>query len=1843
MFESASPMRDASAETLRDDGGLILSRRRSERGSRLTLAVSAGHPTRGVVQRLQHEYALRSDLDSAWAARPIELCEDEGRPAVTFDDPGGELLSGLVDEPLGVAAFLRVAIGAAAAIGRAHEHGLVHRDLKPANILADTTTGQAWLMGFGLASRLPRERRPLDPPHVIEGTLAYMSPEQTGRMNRSVDSRSDLYSLGVTFYETLTGELPFSASDPVEWIHCHIARQAPSVLERRGDLPAQIAAVVAKLLEKPAERRYQTAAGLEADLRRCLEALTTRGQIEEFPLGTTDVSSRLIVPERLYGRERDIETLLAAFERVARGDELEVVLVSGYSGIGKSSVVNELHKALVPARGLFAAGKFDQHTRDVPYATIAQAFATLVRHVLAQSEDELAQWRDALMTALGANGRIITDLIPELEFVIGPQVPVPELPPAETQTRFQMTVRHFLAVFAHRDHPLALFLDDLQWLDAATRKLLGMLVSRGEGLSLLLIGAFRDNEVHAAHPLTPVLDAIRSSPARVNEVRLAALPLDEVGALVADALHGERSQTCTLAELVHEKTAGNPFFAIEFLTDLVHENHVVFDAQKAAWTWDTTRIRDQQPTDNVVELMAAKLTRLTSETQTLLRELSCLGHAATASVLARVHGVSVAEIEVVLWEARRIGFLLCANDTYAFVHDRIQEAAYSQVPEADRAPLHLRIGRLLHASLAPDAPADEVFGVISQLNRALQLVRDDDERAALRRLNVAAGKKAKSAIAYSNARDFLSTAADLLPNDAWSRDYTETFDLYLTLAECEFLAGSFAVSDALFATILTHARSNIDRATAHCVRLKLYQLAGRYEEACTRTSEVLRLFDVQLPESERDLEAATRAEYERVPALLRGRAIAELTGAPQIADPALVALVDLFVHTIPCAYIASPKLYALVTLKAVTLSLEHGNTAVSCRAYATFAAILISLFDDIPAGYQFSEMALRLNEKIGQPRDRGSLLMVHAHRVFLWRHPFSRALPIQEQAFTTCIEVGDLAYASYVATLNVWQAIEKGDTLDDVLVASVRYASFARQTNNAPVHALIRLKQQFVANLQGKTDDPLGMTDATFDEAANFAVLEKATFGSGIAFYFIMKEILASLRGRFAEALAAATACEPFLTTVTALAVEATHHFHHGLALAALAPSASAPRRSEFIRLLTHKARRFEEWATHCPQNFASRSSLLQAELARVEERDVDAMRLYEQAIRLARTHRRVHDEALALETAARFYAARGFDNNARAHYREAQTRYAQWGAHAKVAQLEGLHRDLREDADRPRVATTIETPIEQLDVATVVRVLQALSAELVLEKWVERLMTIALEDAGATRGVLFTAEGEQLHGLAEATVAPAGSATATRLPSGLHARWLTASDEAPATPATILRYVQRTHETVLLDDAVNSPYAADPYVGSRQSRSIVGLPLVKQGRLEGILYLENNLAPSVFTPRRAALLRVLVSQAAISLENARLYTDLRRENDARRRTEEALRRSEAFLAQAQALSSTGSFGYNATTGELVWSAETYRIFEFERDGTPARERLLDRIHPEDLPLVRDLLARINQRGEDFEIEYRLLFPDGRLKHLQVLGQATGGPGSDDFVGAVMDQTAAKEMAQALAFRDQVMGIVGHDLRNPLAAVLGIAGLAQLDSSLSNKAREQIAQMERSAQRMKELVETLLDFTRTRFAGKLPVSPCMTDLRDVCARVVSELAVGRPDREITLDTDGDSTGMWDPSRIAQVISNLVGNALSHGDRAAPIRLRIVGAPDEVRLDVHNRGPAIAPDILPVLFEPFRRGRGADDRAPRGLGLGLHIAKQIVAAHGGAIAVRSDADSGTTFSVTLPRGRAIANR
>ena len=1572
---------------------LCRGRRRDAGGGLASVLIEflvAEHPPPLALDRLAHEHGLKDELDAAWAARPLDLVREGGRTALLLEDLGGEPLERLLGEPMETGRFLRLAIDIAAALGRAHQRGLVHKDVKPANILVNCTDGRARLTGFGVASRLPRQRQAPEPPETIAGTLAYMAPEQTGRMNRSINSRSDLYSLGVTFYQMLTGGLPFTAADPMEWVHCHIARKPTPPADRVPAIPAPISDIVSKLLAKPAEERHQTAAGLEHDLRHCLEQWEAHGRIEAFSLGERDMPDRLVIPEKLYGREREVEALLAAFDRVVGGGEPELVLVSGYSGVGKSSVVNEGHKALVPARGVFAWGKFDQLKRDIPYSTLADAFGTLARQLLAKSDAELARWCEAFHEALGPNGQLIVDLVPELKLVVGELPPVPELEPQQAQSRFQLTMRRFIGVFARPEQPLALFLDDLQWLDAATLDLIEDVLTQADVRHLMLIGAYRDNEVDVAHPLARRLAAMRGSGAKVSEIKLAPLQLEHVRQLIADALHCEPARAAPLAQLVYTRTGGNPFFAIQFLHAFAGEGLLAFDPEAQQWNWDLQRIHHKGYADNVVDLMVGKLARAPPATRRALEDLACLGNVVDTKSLAIALGASEGEIHSALWDAVRQEMVERLPDSYRFVHDRVQEAAYALIPEEERAAAHLRIGRRLVAATPPKKREERIFEIVGQLNRGAALIGVLDEREDLAKLNLIAGKRAKAAAAHDAALTYFTAGRALQEENRWRRRYRIAFELELNSAECEYLLGDLASAEKRLAVLSTLVRGAVNSAAVTCLRINLYTTLDQSDRAVAVGLEYLRRIDGQWSLSA--TAGNVRREYDRLYQRLRSTPIEQLLDMPPMKDPDRCATMDVLTVLTSPALFTDLNLFRLVVSRMASLSLRHGNNDGSCLAYAWLGGVLGTYIGEYQAGFSFGRLGLDLVEKHGLDRFRARVYLVFAVHVAQWTQPLPMSRAFLRRAFEVAKESGDFSYAAYSCIDLVTNRIATSDLLSDVEQEADRGLEFARRVRFGLASDCIAGQLQLIRMLRGRTANFTSFNEAGFDEGRFEERLDNnPQLAIGACWYWIRKLQGSVYANDDASAIAATLKVAPLMWTAPTQFELAEYHFFGALARAAHCDLAPADEWPKHLEALADHYEQLVVWAKNCPVTFANRAALVGAEIARLESRELDALRLYEEAIRLARNEGFIQNEGLAHERAARFCAARGFQTSADAHLKSARRCFVSWGADGKVRQLDQLHPHLSQVGVASDPTSTVGAPVERLDLATVIKVSQAVSSEILLDKLLDTLMRAALEHAGAGRGLMILLRGDERRIAAEAITR--GDAVTVQL------RDETAT--AAGLPKSVLHYVLRTQEMVILDDvAAEHPFSADTYLRERKPRSILCLPLINQAKLIGVLYLENELASHVFAPGRVAVLKLLASQAAISLENSRLYRDLQEREAKIRRLVDA-NVVGIFIADFD--------------GRILEANDAFlRIVGYDREDLQAgRLRWTDLTPPDWREQDARWLLEHKSTGLRPPIEKEYFRKDGSRVPI-MLGSATIEEGGNQIVTFVVDLTERKAAEEAL-------------------------------------------------------------------------------------------------------------------------------------------------------------------------------------------------------------------------------------
>ncbi|WP_437644174.1 AAA family ATPase [Sorangium sp. So ce362] len=1471
-------------EVLHTGADTILYRaRRNEDGLPVVLKVLwRDHASPQALGRLRHEHEVASRLDVPVIvkAHAIEAFGDQ--VALVLEDFGGRSLDQLLDGPMPLERFLPLALRLSGALAELHRHHIIHKDIKPQNLLYNPDTGEVKITDLGIARLSPRAPEDLAHDAFVAGTLAYMAPEQTGRMNRSIDERTDLYSLGVTFYEMLTGTLPFQASDPVEWVHCHIALTPPSPHAIVPSIPPQLSAVVLKLLAKAAEERYQSALGLRHDLDLCFAQLRSRGAIEAFPLGQRDVSDRFQIPQRLYGREREVEALLVVFERVVAQGLPELVLVSGYSGVGKSSLVAELHGPVVRERGFFLSGKFEQLKRDVPYHAFLQAFRGLVQEILCVSEQELERWRLRLREALGASGGLLTGVLPELELLLGPQQPVPELPAVEARHRLHATLQRFVAACVQKEHPMVLFIDDLQWADAGSLQLLEQLVTYAEAEHLLLIGAYRDNEIGPAHPLALMLADARKRGARVTDIVLAPLSPSDVGALVAGAVHAPAEQVEPLSQLVYEKTGGNPFFAIQFLMELHQEGLVAFDAEAGTFRWDIAAIRDKGFSDNVVDLMVGKLKRLSAPAQEALKLAACLGSSLILDTLAVVAKRPATELGEALAEAVREGLLLRRNGAYRFLHDRVQQAAQALIPATQLAEVHLCIGRLLLKGRSAAEREDALFDIVGHLNRGAALIRSPAERDELAALNLRAGRRAKAAAAHETAAALFAAGMALLPEERWETQYELAHDLSLERAHAAYVIGSFEEAERLLGELMARTRTKVERAAVVELAVALNVTRGQVARAVEIGLSCLRAWDIEVSPSVTD--AQVEEETESVWQILGDRSIEGLIHLPAMTHPEIkIAMAVLRGVAIP-AWFVDQNLHYLLVMRMVKLSLRHGNAESSAHAYAAFARVLAPRFGRYKEAYLFGKLACDLADRSPVLAIKSPVFTLFGQQIVFWTRHYRETYSYTRLGFNAAMECGDWNNACYNCIWAPTFPLLCGEPLEDVLHQTEDRLGFVRKAGYAFVHDILLGVRYLIQTLRGRPVHFSMLDGSELDRAAFEARLLAGDSRSAHSQYYSLKAQALFVLGSPGEALTASSRVivdYDWRNDAHALVVES--FYYHALALAAVCGEAQPPE--ELPRALLDCERQLGAWAESCPPNFRHKHALVRAEIARLLGQEGEAIRLYEQAASSAREHGFVQHEAIACELAAGFYRARGLSTPEGAYLRKARAGYFRWGAHAKVEQLDQRYPDL---VERKPIAPTVTFAVraEQFDVLSVVKAAQSISGELKLPRLLEMLLRIVVEHAGAEEGYVLLVREDRL------------STAAAIAASGGEARLLDAGEEAAAAlPRSILNYVRRSHERVLLDDAaVRHPFSEDEYFTRKRPRSVLCLPIVRQARLLGLLYLENRLVAGVFTPARLSVLELLASQSAISLENAMLYSQVEQENAERRRAEHALKANQATL-----------------------------------------------------------------------------------------------------------------------------------------------------------------------------------------------------------------------------------------------------------------------------------------------------------------------------------------------------------
>ncbi|MEH1821250.1 MAG: AAA family ATPase [Nostoc sp.] len=1505
------------------------------------------YPTFVEIAQFRNQYIITKNLDIPGIVKTYSLENYRNSYVLVMEDFGGISLQdwrledkGKKENWLSLNEFFPIAIKIASTLEKLHRDRIIHKDIKPANILINSTTDEIKLIDFSIATLLPREVQFLTNTNILEGTLAYISPEQTGRMNRGIDYRTDFYSLGITFFQLLTGKLPFTSKDPTELVYSHIAKQPLKASRINSNIPPILSDIISKLMAKNAEDRYQSALGLKHDLEVCQSQWQETGNIAPFELGVRDISDCFVIPEKLYGRQSEVETLLAAFKRVTAG-ATEMILVAGFSGIGKTAVVNEVHKPIVRQRSYFIKGKFDQFQRDIPLSGLVQAFRDLIGQLLSESDAQIQQWKTKILRELGTQTQVIIDVIPEIEQIIGKQPPVRELSGSANQNRFNLLFQKFIQIFTMKERPLVIFLDDLQWADTASLKLIQLLMCENTLSSLsekteqldenqgglLLIGSYRDNEVSKAHPLYLTLQEIEKAAVNINTITLAPLHQGDLNHLIADTLHCPEVAAVPLTQMVFAKTKGNPFFSVQFLKALQDDGLIFLNLDVSHWQYDILKVKELALTDDVVEFIALQIEKLPIHTQKVLKLAACIGNQFDLKTLAVVNEKSVVDTASDLWQSLLDGLILPQTENYnifskgdaneflnhgiestqfsisnlqlpkyKFVHDRVQQAAYSLIPEEQKKPIHLKIGLLLLNNIPVAEKEEKIFELVNQFNIAVEFISPQAKRDELAQMNLIAGRKALASTAYPAAVKYLTIGIQLLASNSWETKHHLTLALYETATEAAYLAGNFQQMEELAKVVLVR-KPLLEKVKVYEVKIQAYGAQNKALEAVNTALTFLKLLGVEFPEhpSQSDIQSA----MSELTSNINGRPIESLINLPEMTEPQPLAIMRILSTSTSITYAVAPKLFPLIILKQIELSLEYGNAPLSAFGYSNYGLILSGLVGDIESGYQFGKLAASLVDKLNTKDVKAKIMLGFNTTIRHWKEHTKEVLEPLLEGYYAGLEIGDLEYAAYYLHSYSYSSYFIGKELTGLEREMATYSNVIKQINQETVFNWITIYQQSVLNLLGNIANPCHLCGEVYDEEKMLPLYLDANDVMGLFYLYVSKSHLCYLFQEYPSALENANLAEQYLQGGIGQLVTPLLYLYDSLARLAVYLEVSDSEQKCILNKVQANQQKMEHWANHAPMNYLHKYYLVEAEQYRVGGQYLEAMEFYDRAIFLAKENKYINEEALAQELTAKFYLEWGKHKIAQTYLTDAYYSYVRWGALAKVDDLAkrypqllapifqqeklsihsseestSLHNtsisSLSTLSNQQTVIASKTSISDSLDLAAFIKASQALSGEIELERLLSTLMEVVMENAGASKCALILSEGDNLALTVTAVCSSSNfEHTYTEFPS-------ISLESSYDVPITLINYVKRSREILVIDDAITVSFlAGDSYVLSEEPKSLLAIPLLNQGKLIGIIYLENHLTTGAFTRDRVEILKLLTTQAAISLENAILYKNL--------------------------------------------------------------------------------------------------------------------------------------------------------------------------------------------------------------------------------------------------------------------------------------------------------------------------------------------------------------------------------
>jgi PAS domain S-box-containing protein len=1784
------------------------------------------------IVQLTYEYEQAKYIESEHVSKVygFEKVREQNWNGLMFfmeNPPGISLRLYLISKKIHVRELLDIAIQIAQGLKELHRYEIIHSDINPNAIIVNPETRNIKIRDFGFNSITAYKTEEIYNPEILRNNLPYISPEQTGRTSRKIDYRSDFYSLGMTLYEALTGEPPFPSQDPLEIIHAHMTRQPQPSPEAKDAIPQMVYSIIMKLIAKNPESRYQSAHGIISDLQECMNQLKSSGRIEVFTPGKNDIHDRFIIPQKLYGRKNEIDNLTTLFEQTRQGPS-RFSLVSGPGGIGKSTLIHELHRPVTRHKGYFALGKFNSLNSDMPYSALIQAFQGLIKQILTESDERLQIWKSALLEAVGSNGRIITDIVPEAELLIGRQAEVPETGPEESQNRFKFFLKKFVSIFGNENHPLVLALEDLQWADSSSLALLQNLAAES-GLSyILFIGSYRNDSDQ--REFSAWLENLKQLKSEISDLKLEPLSLSDVTELIIDTLKSPADACRSLAELIYRKTGGNPFFVKQFLKRL-NEDDILVYTTAVGWHWDLNRIQMMQATDNVIELMIERISRMQATSIEILKIAAIIGNRFNPEILAEVCDKPVNDIIIDLNESIQNELIILVPPYYTFSHDRIHESILSIISDSELNELHNRIGNAMLGCAPAENMPEIVFNTLDHFNRSLDQVTDPAQKKAIIQMNILAANKAKLSNAYASAVKYLDYAISLLPPDMWEKDYETAFSIFLEKASAQYLAGIIPEDESLFNTLLIRAQTSTDKAKIYSLLIVLRSHQNRIDEAIGLGIKVCKLFNLKF--SPNPGMSSIFTEFLRVRKSLKKVTIHELYNKPEIKDRGILQLMDLLVKIAVPAYHSNleshRKLLFLITLKLLALTLKHGNSKYSAFAYVAYGAIIGAVRGEYQKGYELGRLGITLDNKYSDLELRARIYHLFGSMIGFWNQPFNEYIEYFTTAFQTGIAMGDFLFTSF-SILNIFfHSFRKGKDINSLILIYETHLNFIKLSRFSLGLDIFNIFYAMIYNLKG-IGGAQGIIPDVDDDPALMIRIGKNRYV--LHLYYLTRIISSYMFGDYDKALEMASLMEKeadrFLYAVVHIE---EYYLYYGLAIAGNFDSLTPGSRKRYAKILEKSVHKLKLWSDTCQENFLHLYLLLKAELLRIHGRDLEALNCYGQAIQHSQKNGYINHEAIICERAADFHIRLGNPISAGAHVNQALNCFRQWGADMKVRDIERKFSLYLQQTPTGEVTST-----RLLNYASIVNSLQAISSEIITEDLLKKLMKIALENAGADRGFFITVEANSATIVAETTMTDDIRTIVKSIPYDVKKDLL----------IPVINYVMRSKKCLVIHDArreENIPL--DQYPEDSRPMSVLCLPIERHAKLTGILYLENRIVAGAFTADHIEILQLLSSQAAISLEIAQLYDKLTQEITQHWKAETALRNSEDRYRLVVESMNEGISVLDEVGRLKFVNTRFCEMIGYERNeilGVPLERYLAET----SVAILKQQLLR-RRRGEHEPYEIGLMKKDGRIISTIVSPRPiydTEGNFAGSF-GLFTDITEKKKMEEDLlkASKIETLGVfaggIAHDFNNLLTAIIGNISLARLNIPQDDQTFAILAEAENASLRAKDLTHQLLTFSK----GGAPIKKT-TSIKKLLRQTI-DFALSGSNIVCIYTIQND---LWnaeiDEGQISQVIHNLVINAMQAMQEGGAIEVKaknvIVDEQSLVPLkpghyiwiEITDQGTGIPPENQKYIFDPYFTTK------ENGSGLGLTVSYSIIKRHEGIITFESEFGRGTAFIMYLPSSK-----